>query len=261
MNPSDPPRQHLPVAYGQLSYVEEGAGQPIVLVHGLPGSVRDFRYLAPHLRAHARVLRLELPGFGESTPPAFIAQKPHVRAQYILDFVEGLDLQNVILVGHSMGGALVCEAVLAAPERFSALGFLASVGPKPHFHVPSFLAFSKLCQLEALHPLLLPLLRWAYIQMGFSKRLSPMDLLRSTLDAPTISFARHRQNLHQLAQMDLPSLVAWAKDDALISDEIFEHLSHIAPNGPRMRYPNGGHNIQKTHAEDVAKHLLSLLDH
>src|SRR5574339_256968 len=69
---SDPPLRQVDLPRGRVAYTDEGpAGAPaLIAVHGVPGSVRDFRYLAPHLTDAVRLVRVDLPGFGASPPAA-----------------------------------------------------------------------------------------------------------------------------------------------------------------------------------------------
>ena len=56
---------------GPVHYVDYGGnadGPVVVLVHGLGGSHLNWDLLAPHLTPHARVVALDLPGFGRSEP-------------------------------------------------------------------------------------------------------------------------------------------------------------------------------------------------
>ncbi len=55
--PSDPPRQLVRLAGGLAAFSDEGEGPSVLAVHGLPGSGRDFRWLAPRLSPFARVPR------------------------------------------------------------------------------------------------------------------------------------------------------------------------------------------------------------
>ena len=64
LEPSDPPAQFV---NDSLAYTDEGSGEPaIVAIPGLPGSGRDFRWLAPLLADRFRVIRIDPPGYGAS---------------------------------------------------------------------------------------------------------------------------------------------------------------------------------------------------
>ncbi len=89
-----------------------GADAPVlVLVHGLGGSHLNWDLLAPHLTAHARVLALDLPGFGLSPPsgrPSTVRGNVAVLARFVRDHGD----PPVVLVGNSMGGLI--SVLLAA---------------------------------------------------------------------------------------------------------------------------------------------------
>ena len=55
-----------------------------------------------------------------------------------------------------------------------------------------------------------------------------------------------------------PTLTAFCDDDPFIEPEIQEELGALVPVGPRLRWAEGGHNVQKTHAVEVAEALLSM---
>jgi pimeloyl-ACP methyl ester carboxylesterase len=65
---SDPPLRETRVRDARLSFTDEGAQDASTLfaVHGVPGSVRDSRYLGPPLLPFARLIRVDLPGSGGS---------------------------------------------------------------------------------------------------------------------------------------------------------------------------------------------------
>jgi len=67
---SDPEPRRAELPHGVVTYTDEGPAEAPVLiaVHGIPGSGRDFRYLAPQLLPARRVVRVDLPGFGGSAP-------------------------------------------------------------------------------------------------------------------------------------------------------------------------------------------------
>jgi pimeloyl-ACP methyl ester carboxylesterase len=89
-----------------VHYVDFGGtsdGPTLVLVHGLGGSHLNWDMLAPELTPHARVLALDLPGFGMSPPtrrPATVRRNVAVLARFVRE-VAG---SPVVLVGNSMGG-------------------------------------------------------------------------------------------------------------------------------------------------------------
>lgn len=112
----------------EVEYVSLGEGPTIVLVHGLAGSWRNWLENIPRLSDRHRVVALDLPGFGDSPLP----EKPITMPGYgsmLVSLADRLGLpEETILVGHSMGGVVVTEALLAAPGRFSGASLVAAAG-------------------------------------------------------------------------------------------------------------------------------------
>lgn len=107
------------------AYVVEGAGPPVVLVHGM-GLNRDmWDWQLPPLVARFRVVRYDLLGHGESDPPADDCSMDDLVRQ--LDrLLDHLQLARCALVGFSLGGLIVRAYALAHPDRVAALAILNS---------------------------------------------------------------------------------------------------------------------------------------
>lgn len=90
------------------------SGPAFVLVHGFGVSSRYFGPLAQELSRHGRVLVLDLPGFGATHDPDHL---PRITgfAHVVNETIRELDVQDPVLVGHSMGTQVVVEALLRAP--------------------------------------------------------------------------------------------------------------------------------------------------
>jgi branched-chain amino acid transport system permease protein len=109
-----------------IYYVSVGTGSPIVYVHGNTGSSRWFEKVA-EVPGHMTVA-LDLPNFGRSgslqTDPDI-----HGYADYLLAFIKALGLQSPVLVGHSLGGAVVQSLAVRKPEALSAMVLVDSSSP------------------------------------------------------------------------------------------------------------------------------------
>lgn len=97
----------------ELSYFDEGEGKPIVLIHGFAGSKLYWEKIIPDLASSYRVIALDLPGHGESGM-GFEKYSIDDMAVMIKDLLDHLELDKVILFGHSLGGYIT----LAFAERF-----------------------------------------------------------------------------------------------------------------------------------------------
>jgi pimeloyl-ACP methyl ester carboxylesterase len=118
---------------GAVHYVDFGGpedGPTIVLVHGLGGSHLNWDLFAPLLRDHARVLALDLPGFGRSEPgDRRTAVQDNVR---VLDrFLTEVAGTPAVLVGNSMGGMISILQAAASPLSVDGLVLLDAAVPGP----------------------------------------------------------------------------------------------------------------------------------
>ena len=104
--------KHFKVVNGKrLAYIEEGHGDPIVLLHGNPTSSYLWRNVIPELTASGRVIAPDLIGQGDSEKLS-VSEGPgrytfEVAYEYLAGLLSELDAeQNVVLVGHDWGSAL-----------------------------------------------------------------------------------------------------------------------------------------------------------
>ncbi|REJ83237.1 MAG: alpha/beta fold hydrolase [Acidobacteria bacterium] len=125
-------REAVAVSYYR-SAPEEAAGAaggsaiPVVLLHGSPGAASNFDELAPLLATQRPVLVPDLPGFGHSTrhvPDYSIA----AHADYLLQFLDALEIESAHLVGFSMGGGVALHVADRAPQRVSSLTLVSAIG-------------------------------------------------------------------------------------------------------------------------------------
>lgn len=102
-----------------IHYEQMGQGEDILLLHGWGSSLEAFRFLAQRMARQYRVTALDFPGFGKSDMP----KSPWCVEDYAaltLQFIETLQLQNPILVGHSFGGRVIlklCGTGRVAPKK------------------------------------------------------------------------------------------------------------------------------------------------
>jgi pimeloyl-ACP methyl ester carboxylesterase len=114
---------------GVLRYHEVGDGPPLLLLHGSgPGVTgwRNYRQNLPALGRHFRCLVLEFPGFGVShdTDESPLVAGPAA----VLQFLAGLRLRGVPVIGNSMGGVVACQLAIAHPDLFSRVVTIGGIG-------------------------------------------------------------------------------------------------------------------------------------
>lgn len=123
------PGQTVQVRGVTLHYLEQGAGEPLLLVHGLGASTFSFRRNIPDLARDFHVFALDLMGFGYSERPARGDYSQTGHATRLADFIYAVGLDRAVVVGHSMGGAIALRAAAMFPERVERLVLVGSARP------------------------------------------------------------------------------------------------------------------------------------
>lgn len=260
LSPSDPPVLRHEASGRPFTYTDVGTGPVIVAVHGLPGSGRDYRYLGAALESRARFVRLDMPGFGGTPRTSAEGTDVVSRARFVHHALGALAIERCVLVGHSMGGpvALVAASRPPAGTTIAGLGLLASVGTRPHRllrRMPMRRALGRAIDLPLLGPIALRIASAGFRSRGFPSSTPPSDVTQTMRIIAAFDFA---PVVDALAALRAPTLVAFAEDDPFIEPEIPRELGARAPAGPRLHWPLGGHNVQKTHARAIADALLTL---
>ena len=125
--------KHFKVVNGKrLAYIEEGHGDPIVLLHGNPTSSYLWRNVIPELTASGRVIAPDLIGQGDSEKLS-VSEGPgrytfEVAYEYLAGLLSELDAeQNVVLVGHDWGSALGFHWARIHPDLVRGIAYMEAL--------------------------------------------------------------------------------------------------------------------------------------
>jgi len=101
---------------GEMHYVDEGSGPPILFVHGTPTNSYEYRHLIAALSKRFRCIAPDHLGFGVSSRPQSFAYTPEAHAAVLKEFVERLDLRDLTLVVHDFGGPIALPLAVGNGE-------------------------------------------------------------------------------------------------------------------------------------------------
>jgi pimeloyl-ACP methyl ester carboxylesterase len=118
-----------PLAGNQsIAYTDEGSGsETLLFIHGLASYMPAWRKNIAELSKSFRCISVDLPGYGKSTAGSH-SGKISFYADVLANFISALRLENVTLVGHSMGGHVSIGLTLAYPALIKNLILLAPAG-------------------------------------------------------------------------------------------------------------------------------------
>lgn len=112
----------------RIHYVDEGAGPPLFLIHGLGGQLRNFTFaLIARLSPEFRVIAIDRPGSGYSTRASRADPRLAAQGDVLAKVIKALKLDRPLVVGHSLGGAIALAIGLDHPEWASGLALIAPV--------------------------------------------------------------------------------------------------------------------------------------
>lgn len=110
--------------HDKFRYIDEGAGEPLVLLHGLFGALSNFKDLIEYFRNYNRVMVPLLPLLDMDILHTSVGGL----AKYVHKFLEAMNLKEVHLLGNSLGGHVALVHTLKHPERIKSLILTGSSG-------------------------------------------------------------------------------------------------------------------------------------
>ncbi|MEH6650596.1 MAG: alpha/beta fold hydrolase [Motiliproteus sp.] len=131
----------ISVSGSNIHYVEQGTGDPVLLVHASPTSSYLWRNVIPYVSDNKRAVALDLIGMGKSDKPD-ISYTFGDHYDYMEGFIDRLQLKNITLVLHDWGAALGFEYARRHPENVNGIVFMEGLLP-PAFPQPSFEAMGE----------------------------------------------------------------------------------------------------------------------
>jgi haloalkane dehalogenase len=118
--------KYAEVLGSRMHYVENGSGDPILLLHGNPTSSYLWRNVIPHLSGLGRCVAPDLIGMGKSDKPD-IGYRFVDHARYLDGFIEALGLTNITFVIHDWGGALGFYWARRNPDKVKGIAFMETI--------------------------------------------------------------------------------------------------------------------------------------
>ena len=265
--------------FGSRMYVVEAGpvdAPPVLLVHGLGQSgYQDWWEVIDELEADHRVIALDLPGFGRSSLPQGVLS-PARFSRLLAWLTERLELENVHLVGHSMGAAIALYHASEHPERIDNV-VLADVAGV--LHRVAFLrevASAQVGDYGLPRPLAGFVRKWLdrggrlIERLVLSTDLDTADLLRQS-DAAWDALLADRPNVNAaialletdysrtIDRFDRPATIVWGDRDSVAPLRTGYLLSGRLPGSELHVIEGAAHAPMRTHAAAFIKRLRAAL--
>ena len=114
---------YIDVFGAKIHYIDEGEGDPILFLHGIPTSSYLWRNVIPHVCPCGRCIAPDLIGMGKSDK-LDIPYRVFDHIKYMEGFIEALNLKNVTLVLHGWGSVIGFDYAMRHPDNIKGLAFL-----------------------------------------------------------------------------------------------------------------------------------------
>ena len=256
----------------RLHYLDEGKGEPVLLLHGEPTWSYLYRRVIPPVAGVARAIAPDYFGFGRSDKPLEIedySYEFHTRS--IERLVEGLDLTGLTVVGQDWGGPIGLRLAVEHPERVDRLVIMNTgigAGRPPSEEWLRFRAFVRRLGTE-----LAPgrLIRIACVTELADEVVEAYDapwpvpeskagvlafpeLVPTELEHP--SAAQMLEVREALAGWEKPALVLFGDKDPIFSTRVAERFAERIPGAlPPETVEGAGHFLQEDRGEEIGARI------
>lgn len=251
----------MPSVCGIYYSVHEGKGGdslPVVLIHGAGGT---HLHWPPGIRrlSRYRVFALDLPGHGKSDAvdgEQSIAGYVH----RVRDWMTAIGLSRAVLVGHSMGGAIVLEMAIRYPEQVFGIGLVSSGARLPVN--PALL--QRTAGAVGFYQALEMIVSWSFAPQA-PPRLVELAFRRMSETRPSVLYGdllacNSFDVTVLLERIDCPTLVVCGEEDKMTPMRYSQTLASAIPGARLERIANAGHMVMLEQPEQLTAVLSSFLE-
>lgn len=271
----EPDSRFLEVDGVSTRYIGRGGGEEaIVFIHGFSSTLWTWRSCLEPFSKQYRIYALDLKGFGFSgKPDSEYTTDEYV--DFVIHFMDALELQTATLCGNSMGGNIAWRAALKHPDRIDRLILVDASGyASDHSGAPFFLSLGRLPGVgEILGSLITRGRIRATLESAYHDAAKVTD---QTVDAYYYPM-RTQGAMHavlarlrgfradtekwqsKIPELSLPTLIIWGENDTWIEREIAGRFHKDISGSKLVVIPECGHLPQEEKPEDFAISVLEFL--
>jgi len=259
----------------RMHHLDEGSGEPILLLHGEPTWSYLYRRMIPVLAARFRVIAPDYLGFGRSDKPLRIEDYTYdLHSASIRALVEDLDLRHITVVVQDWGGPIGLRVATELPDRFARLVVLnTGLFASRNWPTPGFMEWRNFAERVGLD---MPVGRiiqsatatelddatlaayeapWPVRESKVGVAAFPL-LVPISADDPNAAAMLHV--MEALRGWDIPALVCWSDGDPVFPPKAGEAMARLLPGarGEVKALTGASHMLQEDKGEEIARLIL-----
>ncbi len=266
----------------QYHYIDEGEGEPLLMVHGNPTWSFAWRNFVRDLSPRYRVIAVDHIGCGFSDKPQGYHYRLEQHVDNLCSLIEHLDLQKITLVAHDWGGAIGMGAATALPDRFSR--FVLSNTAAFRFHkIPWRIAVCRIPLFGKIAIRGFNLFARSAIKMTVVKPERMTEAVKAGYLAPYDSWGNRIATLKFVEDIPLkpkhssyetlvdieeglaqfqshPMLLVWGEQDWCFTLEFLKEFQKRFPQAETLSLPDAGHYVFEDAHEQILPRLNQFLE-
>ncbi|SFG84966.1 alpha/beta fold hydrolase [Sulfitobacter dubius] len=256
----------------EMRWEETGAGDPVILLHGIPTCPALWRDVAPKIQGR-RVLAWEMPGYGESIPQGEGRDiSVSAQADYLVAWMRDQGIDRAVLAAHDLGGGVAQIAAVRHPEMVSGL-LLTNAISYDSWPVPLVSAVATTGSVTkhapdgSFHKLLKTMFSKGHVTDAAAEAAFDAHAPHYARHGEAEAFVRQAQSLDvedtkaiadKLPTLNIPARIVWGAADDFQKIEYGERLAKDL-SAPLRRIAEGKHFTPEDHPEVLADEINALI--
>lgn len=223
----------------KIYYEVEGEGKPLILLHGWLASSETMKPLQQHLSRNFKVYNVDIIGFGKSELP----DKPmntNDFGDFLAKFIEQLNIENPILIGHSHGGRTVINYAGRKLGKINKIVLIDSAGIKPKRSINYYIkiyTYKIVKKILKLFPKNLERIREKVLnKFGSADYKASPEILRKTMN---IIINENQKEI--MKNINVPTLMIWGDKDTATPLNDAKQMEKLIPNSGIAVLEGTGH--------------------
>lgn len=258
---------------GTMAYRQAGAGDPVILIHGIPTNSGLWRNVMPILAEDFAVYAPDMIGYGASDKPKDQDLSVAAQAGYLADFMDAVGIGAAHLVGHDIGGGVVQIFTVRHPDRAGKLVLVDSIAydswPEPgiaRLKEPAWdeimqrldiaRGFRKGLEQGMVHTDRITdevVDQYADPFRDLEGRLAYLRAARALDNRDTLNI------IDQIEAIDKPVLILWGDSDIFQKVEYGRRLAGALADARLVVIEKAGHFLPEDQPEVLARHIREFL--